>query len=77
MSELSDNPRDKLQAALNHGRPDLDDDPSADYREACGEWFAGLSEPDKSKSIVVRISEAYGDGNEARPNGLHPTAASA
>jgi hypothetical protein len=40
--QLSDNPRDKLQAALNHDRPD--NDLGADYREACAAWFAGLSE---------------------------------
>jgi hypothetical protein len=68
MSDLSDDPRDKLQAALNHSGPDPDDDLSADYRDACGKWFAGLSEPDKS--IVARISEAYGDGNEAKVDWL-------
>jgi hypothetical protein len=68
MADLSDNPRDKLLAALNHGGPDPDDDVSAEYREACGKWFAGLSEPDKS--IVARISEVYGDGNEAKAEWL-------
>ena len=68
MADLSDNPRDKLLAALSHGEPDPDDDVSAEYREACGKWFAGLSELDKS--IVARISEVYGDGNEAKAEWL-------
>jgi hypothetical protein len=64
MADLSDNPRDKLLAALNHGGTSI----SAEYREACGKWCAGLSEPDKS--IVARISEVYGDGNEAKAEWL-------
>jgi hypothetical protein len=68
MTELSDSPRDMLNAALNHGGPHADDDLHEDYREACEKWFTNLSEPDKS--IVARISEAYGDGNEAKAEWL-------
>jgi len=37
---------------------------AADYRQACAEGFAGLSERDKT--IAERVIEVYGDGNEER-----------
>jgi len=61
---LSDEPRDKLQAVLNHDWPDPDDDLGADCRQAVAAWFAGLSECDQS--IAARVTEVYADGNEER-----------
>jgi hypothetical protein len=60
-ANLSDNPRDKLQAALNHDRPD--NDLGADYREACAAWFAGLSE--RERGSVARAEEAFDLGNKS------------
>jgi len=60
-TNLSDNPRDKLQAALNHDRPD--NDLGADYREACAAWFAGLSE--RERGSVARAEVAFDAGNES------------
>ncbi len=51
-TNLSDNPRDKLKAALNHDRPD--NDLGADYREACAAWFAGLSERERAAWLGPR-----------------------
>jgi len=60
--QWSDRADNKLQAVLNHDRPDPD--LGADYRQACAAWFAGLSERDKA--IAVRAAEAYADGHETR-----------
>ena len=62
--ELSGDPRDKLQALLNHSRPDPDDDLGLAYRDACGEWFAALA-GDK-RMLAERILEVYADDNEAK-----------
>ncbi len=62
--QLSDDPRDKFQAVLNHSWPDDDDDLGADYRAACAAWFASLSEHDKA--IAERVIEVYSDGNQER-----------
>jgi len=62
--QLSDRSDNKLQAILNHDWPDPDEDFGADYRQACAEWFAGLSERDKS--IAARATEAYASGRETR-----------
>ena len=71
MTELSDDPRDKLQAVLHHAAPDPDDNVSADYRDACGKWFAGLS--GAHRSVAERILEVYGDGNETKAEWLAAT----
>ena len=62
MIELSDDPRDKLQAVLNHDRPDPDDDLGFVYREACGAWFSRLTEGEKWRLAMVRA--AYERGSE-------------
>ncbi|HEV8717148.1 MAG TPA: hypothetical protein VGX03_30550 [Candidatus Binatia bacterium] len=48
VSEMSDEPRDKLRAVLNHDRPDPDGDLGVAYRDACGQWFAALAGADRS-----------------------------
>jgi hypothetical protein len=44
LTEISDAASDTLQAVLLHNAPDPDDDAEAAYRDACGEWFAALSD---------------------------------
>ncbi len=63
MTELSDDPRDKLQAALNHDRPDPDNRLGAHYRQAVAVWFAGLS--DRELGCVGRAEVAFDAGNES------------
>jgi len=63
MTDLSDDPRDKLQAVLNHGRPGPDDDLGPVYREACGAWFARLTEGEHWRPAMVLV--AYERGAEA------------
>jgi hypothetical protein len=66
--QLSDDPRDKLRAVLNHNLPDPDDDLGTDYRDACGAWFATLTPADTS--LAERVLEVYGDGNEVKAEWL-------
>lgn len=63
MNELSDDRRDKLQAAVNHDRPDPDDRLGADYRQAVAVWFAGLTE--RERGCVGRVEVAFDEGNES------------
>ena len=63
MTALSDDPRDKLQAVLNHDRPDPDDDLGAVYRETCAAWFARLSEGERWR--LATVLAAYERGAEA------------
>jgi len=60
--QLSDDPRDKLQAVLSHNWPGPDDDLGADYRRACAEWFARLSGHDKM--MAAWVVEVYDDGRK-------------
>ena len=68
VSEMSDDPRDKLRAVLNHDRPDPDDDLGVAYRDACGQWFAALAGADRL--LAARVLEVYADGNEAKAEWL-------
>ena len=63
MTELSDDPRDKLRACLNHDRPDVDDDLGLVYRDACGAWFARLTQGERWRLAMVLA--AYDRGSEA------------
>ena len=60
--QLSDDPRDKLQALLNHDWPDPDDDLEAAYRQAIAGWFAGLSGHDRM--MAAWVVEVYDDGRK-------------
>jgi hypothetical protein len=62
LTEISDAPSDKLQAVLHHNAPDSDDDAEAAFRDACGEWFAALS--NRHRLLAERVMEVYSDGNE-------------
>jgi hypothetical protein len=63
-ARLSDEPRDKLQAALKHAAPDSDDDLGENYRIACAAWFAALSDDDKT--IAELAVQAFADGFQTR-----------
>src|SRR5580765_7936616 len=63
MSNLSDDPRDKLQAVLNHDRPDPDDDLDVACRDACGQRFSRLTQGERWPLATVRA--AYERGSEA------------
>jgi len=62
MTDLSDNRRDKLQAALNHARADRDDDLGGPYRAACRAWFARLTEGEQW--IAITALAAYEHGHQ-------------
>jgi hypothetical protein len=59
-ADLSNNPRDKLQAALNHASADPDNDLGGQYRLACRAWFARLTEGERW--VVVTALAAYEQG---------------
>lgn len=59
----SNDARDKLMAALNHDWPDHDQEFSASYIDACGKWFASLSNSDRMAASSARA--AFNRGDEA------------
>ena len=63
MTELSDDSTDKLQAALNYAVPDPDDYLGVEYRDACAEWFARLTQGERWRLAMVLA--AYERGAEA------------
>jgi hypothetical protein len=65
MTELSDDPADKLHAALNHVYPDADDDVGPAYRTACEHWFAQLTEGERWITVTATVAYEKGDGGKA------------
>ena len=63
-SHLSDRARDKLQAALIHAWDEPERDFPRAYVEACGVWFASLSE--RERGLAAHAVWAYRGGDEAR-----------
>jgi hypothetical protein len=63
MTALSNDPRDKLQAALNHAYPDIHDDLGQPYRRACQKWFDQLTEGERGR--LAMVISAYERGSEA------------
>jgi hypothetical protein len=63
MSDVSDDPRDKLQAALNPASSDPDDDLGAEYRDACAAWFSRLTQGERWR--LAMVIAAYERGAEA------------
>ena len=59
--QSSDDPCDKLQAALNHDRPDANDDLGTDYRQAVAAWFAALSPLERVSANAALAAFARGD----------------
>ena len=64
MTELSNDPRDKLQAAIHHIYPDPDDDLGEAYHEACRQWIAQMTEGERD--IVATALLAYGGKEDMR-----------
>jgi len=48
---MSDDPRHKLRAALNHAYPGTDDDLGRPYRTACQHWFDQLTEDERWATV--------------------------
>jgi hypothetical protein len=63
MTDLSDDPHDKLQAALHHAAPDPDDDLDVEYRDACAAWFSRLTQGQRWR--LAMVVGAYERGSEA------------
>jgi hypothetical protein len=63
MTDLSDDPRSKVQAALVHAAADPDDDLGGHYRAACRAWYARLTQGEKWR--VVTMLAAYERGAKA------------
>ena len=64
--ELSDDPRDKLHAALNHAYPDANNDLGKAYRAACRHWFAQLTEGERWIMVTATVAfEKSEDGKAA------------
>jgi hypothetical protein len=59
-AEMSDDPRDKLRAALNHAYPGTDDDLGRPYRAACQHWFDQLTEDERWATVSATV--AYENG---------------
>ena len=59
--DLSDDPRDKLHAALNHAYPEADNDLGEPYRVACRQWFEQLT---GERWIMVTATVAYEKGHD-------------
>ena len=57
MIDTSEDPADKLQAALNHDWADPRDELGVAYRNACKVWFASLSE--RERSIALKVRESF------------------
>ena len=64
-AKLSDDPRDKLNAALQHAYPDADDNLSAAYRAACEQWFAQLTEGERWILLTATVIYEKGDADRA------------
>jgi hypothetical protein len=65
MATLSDDPRDKLRAALNRAYPDADDDLGRAYRIACEQWFAQLSEDERWATVSATVAYEKGHKDKA------------
>ena len=62
IAKLSDDPRDKLSAALHHAYPEAHNDLGEAYRAACEQWFAQLTESERW--IVLTATVIYEQGDE-------------
>jgi hypothetical protein len=60
MTDLSDDPHDKLYAALNHAAPDPDDDLDVEYRDACAVWFSRLTQGERWRLAMVLAAHERG-----------------
>jgi len=65
MATLSDDPVDKVQAALQHAYPAADDDLGPAYRSAYEHWFAQLTEGERWITVTVTVAYEKGRQDEA------------
>jgi len=63
--KLSDDPRDKLRAALNRAYPGTDDDRGRAYRTACRQWFEQLSEDERWATVTTTVAYEKGQHDKA------------
>jgi hypothetical protein len=64
-AEMSDDPRDKVRAALNRAYPGLDDDLGRSYRTACQHWFDQLSEDERWMTVSATVAYEKGQKDKA------------
>jgi hypothetical protein len=64
-AEMSDDPRDKLRAALNHAYPGTDDDLGRPYRAACKHWFDQLTEDERWATVSATVAYEKGQKDKA------------
>jgi hypothetical protein len=64
-AEMSDDPRDKLRAALNHAYPGTDDDLGRPYRAACQHWFDQLTEDERWATVSATVAYEKGRKDKA------------
>jgi hypothetical protein len=62
---MSDDPRDKVRAALNRAYPGLDDDLGRSYRTACQHWFDQLSEDERWMTVSATVAYEKGQKDKA------------
>ena len=60
-AEMSEDPRDKLRAALNHAYPGTDDDLGRPYRAACQHWFDQLTEDKRWATVSATVEKGLKD----------------
>jgi hypothetical protein len=63
MTDFSNRPADKLQAAINHDWNDPDRAFAPSYVEACAQWFDGLSR--RQRNIAAFAVRVFDDGSTA------------
>ena len=64
-ANLSDDPRDKLRAAINRAYPQVDDDLGRAYGAACEQWFAQLSEDERWATVSATVAYEKGQKDKA------------
>jgi hypothetical protein len=64
-ANLSDNPRDKLRAAINRAYPQVDDDLGRADGTACERWFAQLSEDERWATVSATVAYEKGEKDKA------------
>jgi hypothetical protein len=61
----SDDPKDKLLAAVNYGRPSPGNEHKRSYLRACSNWFKELTPRDREIAHSAAMAYGLGDDDEA------------
>jgi hypothetical protein len=64
-AQLSNDPRDKLRAAIHRAYPQVDDDLARAYGTACEQWFAQLSEDERWATVSATVAYEKGQKDKA------------